>query len=567
MSDVILFLFSSLCAALIWSWLNKPSTPKGDDSSNSSSDADKFPCADSSWPILCQWRSLTSSKSILHNVYQKQLVDHQPYTLSGMFGDAVVLPPSMLPWLLAQPEHHLSAKWAQLDALNIPQTFLRPDIGIHPVHEPLIRRTLTAHLDGIAGALHEEVALALDELWGTSKGNTEAWREVNLDYTIRRVVARASNRVFVGLPLCRNNDYIENCISYATWVSSCGLLISSLPRWLKDSLGMVFTAPIRMVYSRCSNHLLPLFRDLAVGDATEMSSPSRQNLFSSWLVHNSTKLPADSPERTPDYLSRRIMALNFAAIHTSTLTTVNLLLDLFSTSPSHAAPAPPYSPEAASASEEMISLLRDEALDSRAHWGGDDRDPTAWSRARLNQMPRLDSALRESMRRWGLVPKALSRKIMPASRGVSLPDGHGLLPPGTIVCVSGWGLHHDESLYARPFEFVWDRFLGGSSSSSSASASGSAGGEEEEKEEADDARATAAAAAETDRQFAAWGIGKHACPGRFFAVDLIKIIVGKILTDYEVQLGNERPENIWIEYNVVPPPSATLLVRRRKAHA
>lgn len=359
----------------------------------------------------------------------------------------------------------------------------------------------------------------------------------------------------------RDNDYIENCISYATWVSSCGLLISSLPRWLRGNVGVAFTAPIRMVYSRCSKHLLPLFRDLVAGgsDATETpsSSSSRQHLFSTWLVDNSKKLSDDSPERTPDYLSRRIMALNFAAIHTSTLTTVNLLLDLFSTSSSQTAPAPPYSPEALSATKEMIRLLRDEALHTRARWGGDDDDPTAWSRARLNQMPRLDSALRESMRRWGLVPKALSRKVMPASQGISLPDGRGHLPPGTIVCVSGWGLHHDEALYTRPFEFVWDRFLGGSSYSSAG----------EEAEEVDEARATAAAAAETDRQFAAWGIGKHACPGRFFAVDLIKIIVAKILTDYEVQLGNERPENIWIEYNVVPPPSATLVVRRRKALA
>jgi len=331
---------------------------------------------------------------------------------------------------------------------------------------------------------------------------------------------------------------------------------------LKSSLGLAFTTPIRMVYSRCAKHLLPYFRDLVSGggNATEIGPSSRQHLFSTWLVDNSMKLSDDSPERTPDYLSRRIMALNFAAIHTSTLTTSNLLLDLFSTATSPQAPAPPYSPEAASATEEMIRLLRDEALTIRAQWGGDDHDQFAWSRARLNQMPRLDSALRESMRRWGLVPKALIRKIMPASRGVTLPDGHGYLPPGTMVCVSGWGLHHDEALYARPYEFVWDRFVGGgdvNNSSSSTLAS-------TEQEKTVEAKATVAAAAETDRQFAAWGIGKHACPGRFFAVDLIKIIVAKILTDYEVKLGKERPENVWIEYTMIPPPSATLSVRRRK---
>ncbi|KAK8076769.1 hypothetical protein PG994_004041 [Apiospora phragmitis] len=555
MSDVILLVLSFLCAAVVWSWLNMQSLPASRSKSNA-----KFPCTDSSWPFLHQWRSLTSSKSILHDVYQKQLRDDQPYTLSGIFGDAVVLPPSMLPWLLAQPEHRLSARWAQLDALNTPLTFLRADIGVNPVHEPLVRRNLMAHLDGIAGLLHEEVALALDDLWA---GNSEeAWREVNLDYTIRRVVARASNRIFVGLPLCRGNDYIENCISYSTRVSSCGLLISSLPRCLKGTLGVVFTAPIRLAYSRCSNHLLPVFKALLGGEA-----PASPHLFSSWLVENSAKLSEDSPERTPDYLSRRIMALNFAAIHTSTLTTINLLLDIFSSqsapaSPQSSVPSPSPSQDAAAATEAVVRLLRDEALTSRARWATNNRDgkvrDEVWSRARLNQMPRLDSALRESMRLWGLVPKALSRKVMPMpqgqGQGVLLPDGRGHLPPGTVVCLSGWGLHHDEALYTRPFEFVWDRFVGGGSSSESA------GGEEGEAKPETEARA----AAETDRQFAAWGIGKHACPGRFFAVDLIKIIAGKVLADYEVKLGKQRPENIWIECNVAPPPSATLLVRRRK---
>jgi hypothetical protein len=130
----------------------------------------------------------------------QQLSDNQPYALRGIFGDSIVLPPSMLKWLVSQPESHLSAKWAQMDALNIPTTFLRADVGLNPVHEPLIRRNLTAHLDRIASDVWEEVGSALEELWGQE---TETWREVNLDYTIRRVVARGANRVFVGDELCR----------------------------------------------------------------------------------------------------------------------------------------------------------------------------------------------------------------------------------------------------------------------------------------------------------------------------------------------------------------------------
>lgn len=112
----------------------------------------------------------------------------------------------MLSWLQSRPESHLSAKWAQMDALNIPQTFLRPEIGLNPIHEPLVRRELTAHLDHVAGIIWEEVGLALKELWGTE---TESWSEINLDYTIRRVVARAANRVFVGDDLCRS--FVQIC--------------------------------------------------------------------------------------------------------------------------------------------------------------------------------------------------------------------------------------------------------------------------------------------------------------------------------------------------------------------
>lgn len=161
-------------------------------------------------------------------------------------------------------------------------------------------------------------------------------------------------------------------------------------------------------------------------------------------------------------------------------------------------------------------------------------------------MIRLDSALRESMRLWGLVAKAMSRKVMHPD-GVILPSGQHL-PSGVTVCVSGWGLHHDEGVYPRSFEFAHDRFMRFTSA-------------ETERKTTITGQA---AAAETDGHFASWGIGKHACPGRFFAVDLVKIILTHVLINYEILPLEERPQNMWIEYNVIPPPTAVLSVRRRK---
>lgn len=300
-------------------------------------------------------------------------------------------------------------------------------------------------------------------------------------------------------------------------VSTCGLFINLFPTWLKRPVAAACTIPIKTAYAKCSKHLLPIFSDLVRSKSSRSSS-----LFSSWLVSNSESYPISSPERTPDFLSRRIMALNFAAIHTSTLTTCNLLLDVFS-------------------QPTTALFLRDEAVANDAHWKG------TWNRARLNQVVQLDSAMRESLRLWGLVAKAMSRKVMHPD-GLTLPNGQHL-PRGTTVCVSGWGLHHDESVYPRPFEFVPGRFLRASSSQMDEKLAGG----------------VQTAAAETDQNFATWGIGKHACPGRFFAVDLIKIIMMHVLLDYEVKPLMKRPENVWIEYNVIPSPMATLSVRRSKA--
>jgi S-formylglutathione hydrolase FrmB len=49
--------------------------------------------------------------------------------------------------------------------------------------------------------IEEELAVGVTHYWGK---DTESWTEVPVFDTINKVVARASNRIFVGLPLCEN---------------------------------------------------------------------------------------------------------------------------------------------------------------------------------------------------------------------------------------------------------------------------------------------------------------------------------------------------------------------------
>lgn len=63
-----------------------------------------------------------------------------------------------------------------------------------------------------------------------------------------------------------------------------------------------------------------------------------------------------------------------------------------------------------------------------------------------------------------------------------------------------------------------------------------------------------------------FGIGKYACPGRFFAAYMIKAILSRILLDYDFKFEDGqtgRPENMLIGDKVLPNLETKVFFRRR----
>lgn len=63
-----------------------------------------------------------------------------------------------------------------------------------------------------------------------------------------------------------------------------------------------------------------------------------------------------------------------------------------------------------------------------------------------------------------------------------------------------------------------------------------------------------------------FGLGKDACPGRFFATNQIKIILAHLIFNYDFALEKPeagRPKNFMFEVNVLADPTAKLLLKRR----
>ena len=68
----------------------------------------------------------------------------------------------------------------------------------------------------------------------------------------------------------------------------------------------------------------------------------------------------------------------------------------------------------------------------------------------------------------------------------------------------------------------------------------------------------------TSLQFLAFGYGRHACPGRFFAAAELKMMLAYIITTYDLKLADGvRPPDVFILQTCVPNPNAEILFRRR----
>lgn len=63
-----------------------------------------------------------------------------------------------------------------------------------------------------------------------------------------------------------------------------------------------------------------------------------------------------------------------------------------------------------------------------------------------------------------------------------------------------------------------------------------------------------------------FGLGRYACPGRFFAAFVMKAVLSRFLREYEFRFGPDqvgRPKNILIGDKIVPNVSTPVFIRKR----
>lgn len=225
-----------------------------------------------------------------------------------------------------------------------------------------------------------------------------------------------------------------------------------------------------------------------------------------WLINI-----AGGDERNLARLTHTETVLSLAGIHTMLLRQLSAICG-FTTHP------------------EYLEGLRTEIADLSEQW-----DKTFY-----NQLRKLDSFMRGSQ---GLAPPTVLglKRIM--QQPYTLQDGT-LLPKGAYVCVAAHTIENEPRIYLEPEIFDGMRsFVQGNGTNNN--------------------NYTFAA---TETTVLGFGHGKTACPGRFFASLVIKMVVVKLITEYEFEFlpGEGRPQN-WIAHEFMfASPWDRIRMRKRK---
>ena len=335
---------------------------------------------------------------------------------------------------------------------------------------------------------------------------------------------------FLTLP-GRNQEFIDNVAGFAGAVPTTGIILRPFPAFMKPLLAYFACASNRRYFRVASKYLFPVIDQRKADIAKKASDPDYKfeepfDLLQ-WNIRNSLKNP-DPREWTTELISKRYMATSFAAVHTTALTTSNTLYDLASAKPELQA--------FETIEEEVLRVYKESQY--------------TWTKASLAKLVRLDSAIRESMRLGNNGGFALGRKVV-AKDGATTTDGM-YLPHGTHVAMHSYGIQKMDGYYENAEKYDPFRF---SRPRESMSLSGGSDG--------DVLKERNLASVATSPSHLVFGHGRHACPGRFFAIFEVKLMLAHLILNYDIKPVPKRPSNMWIHDLQVVNTTAKLAIRKK----
>ena len=439
----------------------------------------------------------------------------------------IVLPASETQFVAEQPDSVLNLRAVIIKGLLYRYTVADQFIVSNVAHQHIITTTLTNQIGNLLSALNDQTAFCFEQIWGT---DTETFRDVGVWDTLGRVVGGVTNRAFVGLPYSRDPALLSAGLNFARCLPLSARFLSFVWEPLRPLASPLFTLPNRFFERRFTNILLPEI-DRRLRHRFDHMNNSKENYvadkndFLQWSIEQAIA-SGDPRMWKPRTLAGRVLLLNLVSIHTSSLTVTNLVLDLISSK------------------AETLDELRNEITSVLAETQG------VWTKIAMYKMEKLDSVFRESARLNTLTAVAL-RRVVVAKDGITTPSGVHI-PCGNFCAVPSLAVLIDAKKYSSPESFDPFRFVDLRREVNSG---------ERLPDHVERSRMSFPA---TSNDYLAFGNGRQACPGRFFAAAELKLMLAYVLLHYDFEMLPKRPSDTWVGILRIPSSSAKIRVKRRK---
>ncbi|KAL2002672.1 hypothetical protein VTN02DRAFT_6207 [Thermoascus thermophilus] len=341
----------------------------------------------------------------------------------------------------------------------------------------------------------------------------DEWVAVKPHKIMLRLVSRSSSRLFLDDSICRNEEFLDIVTSYSLNIFETVAVLQALPVFMRPFVAHLLPSYKRLMKQLKYAHeeiLTPLIeKRIAAGKAGDPGYEKPDD-FLQWMLD---LVDHEQQDVDPRFVTHHLLQLmGLAVSHTTSMAMTHIVYDL--------AMMPEY-----------LETLRDE-IHAALLDGWENATQTS-----LHELKRLDSFMRESQR---LNPPGELSFHRVVKEPITLSDGLEL-PKGTHICMASGPIGMDPDIVQDPEVFDGFRWFRDHKSSSSFISIGP-----------------------TRVHF---GLGRHACPGRFFAAYSMKAILSRILLDYDFkfepgQAG--RPKNTVFGDAIVPNMTTSVLFRKRR---
>ncbi|KAK2731040.1 hypothetical protein FQN55_005166 [Onygenales sp. PD_40] len=428
-------------------------------------------------------------------------------------GFMMLLPRQLIAEYARQPEAIVSFNKYVRDVMHPKYSLFGANILDNNTQKPIVYRELYQKLGDkmemmnteLVGALNDVLLPQLDE-------NGEM--KINMWDTATKFLSRTSNRIISGYPLCRNQEYLDATVHYAVNMFSLAVYIRFIPPFLRPLLAPLVRRSLSRDRKIVAKHAVPIIKErMRILEAAEEKDvdPDLPNDLLSQAIVAARKDKHSHIEYDPMQIVSRLLAFNFLQSYSNTLTMTNCIYDLISL------------PEGLF--EETVADLREEI--NRELGKGD-----PWSYDYIKRLDVMDSFIRESLRANPIGEVGLERTIM-SKKGFTFSNGLHI-PQGTTLAAPLKAIQQDEENYP--------------------------GGFDPKRALRDPAKPKITT---ISPEFLNFGLGRPACPGRWFAASLQKLALSHLLLEYDFVRVSQRPPGVR-KVTLVEPCGRSLITLRKR---